>query len=106
VSDTELLPKSKPEPVRRLELFTGTGRRRAWSAEQKGQIIAESYQSGETRRRREIMTLETLIPLKALHSAFVGPDDTRFNASFSLTGVAVSGPITGARRGVVSATDN
>jgi transposase len=48
VSDTELLPKSKPEPVRRLELFTGTGRRRAWSAEQKARIIAESYQSGET----------------------------------------------------------
>lgn len=48
MSDTELLPKSKPEPVRRLEVFTGTGRRRAWSAEQKGWIIAESYQSGET----------------------------------------------------------
>jgi transposase len=48
VSDTELLPKSKLEPVRRLEVFTGTGRRRAWSAEQKARIIAESYQSGET----------------------------------------------------------
>jgi transposase len=48
VSDTELLPKSKPEPVRRLEVFTGTGRRRAWSAEQKARVIAESYQSGET----------------------------------------------------------
>ena len=29
MSDTELLPKSKPEPVRRLEVFTGSGRRRA-----------------------------------------------------------------------------
>jgi transposase len=29
-------------------VFTGSGRRRAWSAEQKGQIIAESYGSGET----------------------------------------------------------
>jgi hypothetical protein len=48
VSDTELLPKSKPEPVRRLEVFTGTGRRRAWSAEQKARMIAESYQSDET----------------------------------------------------------
>ncbi len=30
MSDTELLPKSKPEPeaVRRLEVFTGAGRRR------------------------------------------------------------------------------
>ena len=48
MSDTELLPKSKPEPVRRMEVFTGTGRRRAWTAEQKAQIIAESYEGGET----------------------------------------------------------
>ena len=48
MSDTELLPKSKPEPVRRLEVFTGAGRRRAWNAEQKAQIIAESYEGGET----------------------------------------------------------
>ena len=39
--------KSKPEPVRRLEVFTGAGRRRAWPAEQKAQILAESYESGE-----------------------------------------------------------
>ena len=48
MSDTELLPKSKAEPVRRLEVFTGAGRRRAWSAEQKERIVAESYESGET----------------------------------------------------------
>jgi len=47
MSDTELLPQSKPDPVRRLAVFTGTGRRRAWSAEQKARIIAESYESGE-----------------------------------------------------------
>ena len=47
MSDTELLPKSKLEPVRRLEVFTGAGRRRTWTAEQKGQILAESYESGE-----------------------------------------------------------
>jgi transposase len=47
VSDTELLHKSKPEPVRRLEVFTGAGRRRTWTAEQKAQILAESYESGE-----------------------------------------------------------
>ena len=39
--------KSKPEPVRRLEVFTGAGRRRTWTAEQKAQILAESYESGE-----------------------------------------------------------
>ena len=47
MSDTELLHKSKPEPVRRLEVFTGAGRRRAWTAAQKAQILAESYESGE-----------------------------------------------------------
>src|ERR1700722_16853364 len=32
------------EPVaRRIEVFTGAGRRRKWSAEAKAQIVAESY---------------------------------------------------------------
>jgi transposase len=50
MSDTELLlkPKPQPEPVRRLEVFTGSGHRRRWSAEQKAQIVAESYESGDT----------------------------------------------------------
>ena len=50
MSDTELLPKSKAqqEPARRDEVFTGAGRRRAWSAEQKRRIVAESFDSGET----------------------------------------------------------
>jgi transposase len=47
VSDTELLHKSKPEGVRRLEVFTGSGRRRAWAADQKARILAESYESGD-----------------------------------------------------------
>ena len=47
MSDTELLHKSKPEPARRLEVFTGAGRRHAWTAEQKAQILAESYEDGE-----------------------------------------------------------
>ncbi len=46
MSDTELLHKS--EPVRRVEVFTGAGRRRRWSAEQKAGIVAESYADGET----------------------------------------------------------
>ena len=47
MSDTELLHKSKGEPVRRLEIFTGSGRRRAWTPEQKAAILAESYESGD-----------------------------------------------------------
>ena len=47
MSDTELLPKSKPDPVRRLEVFTGSGRRRTWTPAQKAEILAESYEGGE-----------------------------------------------------------
>lgn len=47
MSDTELLHKPKGEPVRRLEVFTGAGRRRAWTQEQKAGIIAESYEGRE-----------------------------------------------------------
>jgi transposase len=31
--------------ARRIEVFTGTGRRRRWSAEAKAQIVAESYET-------------------------------------------------------------
>ena len=48
MSDTELLPKSKPEPARRLEVFTGSGRRRKWAPAQKAEILAEIYGSGDT----------------------------------------------------------
>jgi transposase len=44
MSNPELLPMS--EPRRRLEIFTGTGRRRTWSAEAKARIVAESQAAG------------------------------------------------------------
>jgi transposase len=37
-----------PEPVRRMEVFTGAGRRRTWSASEKAAIVAESYGTSET----------------------------------------------------------
>lgn len=37
-----------PEPARRIEVFTGAGRRRTWSSEQKAMIVAESYAGGES----------------------------------------------------------
>ena len=40
--------KPMPEPVRRIEVFTGAGRRRSWSLEEKAAIIVESYDAGET----------------------------------------------------------
>jgi len=43
---TELTPRRKDkEPVQRFEVFTGTGRRREWDADEKRQIIEESYSS-------------------------------------------------------------
>ena len=36
------------EVARRIEVFTGTGRRRTWPAEVKARIVAESYGAGET----------------------------------------------------------
>jgi transposase len=40
--------KHMPEPVRRIEVFTGAGRRRSWTSEEKAGIVAESYGEGET----------------------------------------------------------
>jgi transposase len=49
MSISELTLKTKDdEPVRRFEVFTGSGRRREWSDELKAQIVAESYEPGVT----------------------------------------------------------
>ncbi|WP_075293310.1 IS66-like element accessory protein TnpA [Pararhizobium arenae] len=40
------LKYSDEEPVRRFEVFTGSGRRREWSDEQKAQIVTESHEPG------------------------------------------------------------
>jgi transposase len=46
---SELTLKTRgEEPVRRFEVFTGTGRRRDWSDEEKAQIVAESYSTDVT----------------------------------------------------------
>ncbi len=37
---------SKGAPAQRLEIFTGVGRLRAWTAEQKAAIVAESVEDG------------------------------------------------------------
>ncbi|OWO92015.1 hypothetical protein B5E41_24040 [Rhizobium esperanzae] len=48
MSISELTLKTKDEPIRRFEVFTGNGRRREWSDDQKAQIIAESCEPGVT----------------------------------------------------------
>jgi transposase len=42
------LKSGDAEPVRRFEVFTGTGRRCDWPPEEKARIVAESYEAGET----------------------------------------------------------
>jgi transposase len=39
-------PIIEPKEIRRLEVFTGVGGRRAWSDEDKGRIVAESFAAG------------------------------------------------------------
>ena len=39
---------TKPKPVHRLEVFTGAGRRRTWTDEDKARIVAEIGASGES----------------------------------------------------------
>ena len=39
---------AKSEPFRRLEIFTGAGRRRSWSNEEKARIVGESLGVGES----------------------------------------------------------
>lgn len=41
---TELTPKS--EPAQRFEVFTGAGRRRIWTAEEKARILSETEVPG------------------------------------------------------------
>jgi transposase len=46
MSDT--VSMAMPEPARRMEIFTGVGRRRSWSDEQKAAIVAESLSGRES----------------------------------------------------------
>jgi transposase len=67
-----------PEPVRRIEVFTGAGRRRSWSAAEKTAIIAESYGAGETVcavARRHGLTPQQLFAWRRLarRSALLSP---------------------------------
>ncbi len=101
MSDTELLPKS--EPVRRLEVFTGAGRRRARTADQKGRIVAESYADGEmvwAVARRHGLTPQQLFGWRraahqpvaagagklAFTSVIVDETQSRLNAALPLAG--------------------
>ena len=44
----DTLDSAITEPIRRLEIFTGAGRRRKWSDEDKARIVAEIVASGDS----------------------------------------------------------
>jgi len=46
MTDTKDDPRTRPAPGQRVEIFTGAGRRRNWSAEDKALIVAESLAPG------------------------------------------------------------
>jgi transposase len=48
ISESMHMSKPGPEAPRRIEVFTGAGRRRTWTAEEKAAFVAESHVAGET----------------------------------------------------------
>ncbi|HLY57533.1 MAG TPA: transposase [Stellaceae bacterium] len=69
--------------ARRIEVFTGAGRRREWSAEQKATILAESYQGTssvcDVARRHgltptQLFTWRRAVRRQAVEAADQGPE--------------------------------
>jgi transposase len=48
ISEHKHVSEVVPAPAQRLEVFTGAGRRRSWTPEEKASIVAESYTEGAT----------------------------------------------------------
>jgi transposase len=46
ISEHKHLSKDEGAPARRVEIFTGAGRRRSWTAQEKAAIVAESFEDG------------------------------------------------------------
>jgi len=87
MSDTVRLHVSKPAeaPARRIEVFTGAGRRRHWSAEEKAAIVAESYSSGDTVcgvARRHGLTHSQLFAWRRLARGVVARGEGKVSPSF------------------------
>ena len=46
ISEHRHVSKDEGAPARRVEIFTGAGRRRSWTAQEKAAIVAESFEDG------------------------------------------------------------
>jgi transposase len=84
---------SKAEPVRRLEVFTGAGRRRSWTADQKAEIVAESCAEGATVSavaRRHGLTAQQLFAWR--RKAERGDTQSTIAGSMKFASIVVAGP--------------
>jgi transposase len=67
--------------VRRIELITGTGRRRRWSSDDKARIVAESLEPGanvsEVARRNGLSPQQLFAWRRATHALFQEGAETR-----------------------------
>ena len=74
-----------PEPARRIEIFTGAGRRRNWSGEEKAAIVAESHAESETVcavARRHGPTAQQLYTWRRRFEAFEARAQWKHRCSF------------------------
>ena len=95
------MSKGLVEPVRRIEVFTGAGRRRAWTGEEKARIVAESCAGDDTVcgvARRHGLTPQQLFTWRRQARRLSAPAADRMTPMFVPAVVAVTSPaVTGAR---------
>ena len=58
-------------PARRVEIFTGAGRRRSWSAREKAAIVAESFEQGEMEPRSGTAEIGFLVGIPTARRSFL-----------------------------------
>jgi transposase len=86
--------KHMPEPVRRIEVFTGAGRRRTWSMAEKAAIVAESC-GGETVcavARRHGLTPQQLFTWRRLARSATSQPEALFVPAVVETGSEAAAP--------------
>jgi transposase len=87
--------KHMPEPVRRIEVFTGAGRRRTWSTAEKAAIVAESCGGGETVcavARRHGLTPQQLFTWRRVARAAASQPEALFVPAVVETGSEAAAP--------------
>jgi transposase len=97
------------EPVRRLEIFTGAGRRRSWSAEQKAQIVDESLSGRESvcavARRHGLTPQQLFTWRRQARGSSVASDERLSFASVAVSAAAIEIEFGGATIRVPSGSD-